>query len=202
MSVPRDAVIVRIDDLLGLNKEKYRVLVVLRSDGTALYSTEDLALAEHKFSEYPNLERSIYVVDVRQALHFQQVFKTLEIAGRPWAGRCLHLGYEIVNLPGNVTMASREGTVVLLENLIREAVSRARKVVESKNPELTEKQKDDVARAVGHGALKYPMLARDIAKIVTFDWESALDFNGQAAPYIQYAQVRANSIFRKVGESI
>ncbi len=198
---PDGPVIVRIDDLLGLTKEKYRVLVVLRSDGTALYSTEDLALAERKFSEYPNLLRSIYVVDVRQALHFQQVFKTLEIAGRPWADRCLHLGYEIVNLPGNVTMASREGTVVLLENLLREAVSRARKVVEEKNPDLPENQKDAVARAVGHGALKYPMLARDIAKMVTFDWESALDFNGQAAPYIQYAQVRANSIFRKLGES-
>ena len=140
---PEGPVIVRIDDLLGLTKEKYRVLVVLRSDGTALYSTEDLALAEHKFSDYPDLVRSIYVVDVRQSLHFQQVFKTLEIAGRPWAGRCQHLGYEIVNLPGNVIMASREGTVVLLENLLREAVSRARKVVEEKNPELSEEQKDD-----------------------------------------------------------
>jgi arginyl-tRNA synthetase len=199
---PEGPVIVRIDDLLGLDKEKYRVLVVLRSDGTALYATEDLALAMHKFSEYPELVRSIYVVDARQSLHFQQVFKTLEIAGHPWADRCLHLGYEIVNLPGNVIMASREGTVVLLENLLREAVSRARQVVEAKNPELSEEQKDAVARAVGHGALKYPMLARDIAKIVTFDWEAALDFNGQAAPYIQYAQVRANSIFRKLGETV
>jgi arginyl-tRNA synthetase len=199
---PDGPVIVRIDELLGLDKEKYRVLVVLRSDGTALYATEDLALAGHKFSEYPDLVRSIYVVDVRQALHFQQVFKTLEIAGRPWAERCLHLGYEIVNLPGNVTMASREGTVVLLENLIREAVSRARQVVQEKNPELPEEQKDAVAWAVGLGALKYPMLSRDIAKIVTFDWQAALDFNGQAAPYIQYAQVRANSIFRKLGEAV
>jgi arginyl-tRNA synthetase len=199
---PTGPVIVRIDELLGLTKEKYRVLVVLRSDGTPLYSTEDLALAEHKFAEYPKMSRSIYIVDVRQALHFQQVFKTLEIAGRPWADRCLHLGYEIVNLPGNVTMASREGTVVLLESLLREAVSRARKVVEEKNPDLSDEQKNDVARAVGHGALKYPMLARDIAKIVTFDWESALDFNGQAALYIQYAQVRANAIFRKLDEFV
>jgi arginyl-tRNA synthetase len=198
---PDGPVIVRIDDLLGLDKEKYRVLVVLRSDGTALYATEDLALAMRKFSEYPDLVKSLYIVDVRQSLHFQQVFKTLEIAGHAWAERCLHLGYEIVNLPGNVTMASREGTVVLLESLLREAVSRARQVVQEKNPELPEEVKDAVARAVGHGALKYPMLSRDIAKIVTFDWESALDFNGQAAPYIQYAQVRANSIFRKLGQS-
>lgn len=192
---PDDAVIVRIDDLLGLDKEKYRVLVVLRSDGTALYSTLDLALAKIKFAEY-DLDRSLYVVDVRQSLHFQQVWKTLEIAGYEWAERCEHLSYELVNLPGNVVMASREGTVVLLEDLIREAESRAFQVVQEKNPSLMEKEKQVVARFVGLGAIKYPMLARDHNKVVTFDWDTALDFNGQAAPYIQYAHVRANSILR------
>lgn len=193
---PDDAVIVRIDDQLGLKKEKYRVLVVLRSDGTALYATEDLALAKLKFEEYP-LNRSIYVVDVRQSLHFQQVWKTLEIAGYTWAEQCQHLSYELVNLPGNVVMASREGTVVLLEDLIREAKSRALQVVEEKNPELTSEEKMDISRAVGLGALKFPILDRENTKIVTFDWDTALDFNGQAAPYIQYAHVRANSILKK-----
>ena len=189
-------VIVRIDQKLGLEKEKFRVLVVLRSDGTALYATEDLALAIRKFQDY-QLESSIYIVDVRQSLHFQQVFKTLEIAGYPWADRSRHLPYEVVNLPGNVVMASRDGTIVLLELLIDEAVQRAKQTVEEKNPSLSEEQKEAVADAVGLGALKYPMLARDNAKIVTFDWQSALDFNGQAAPYIQYAHVRANSILRR-----
>lgn len=193
---PEGPVIIRIDDLLGLEKEKYRVLVLLRSDGTALYATEDLALAIMKFSEY-ELDRSLYVVDVRQSLHFQQVFKTLEIAGYPWAERCLHIPYEVVNLPGNVVMASREGTVVLLEDLIREAVGRALEIVEEKNPALEQEQKEAVSRAVGLGALKFPMLARDHTKFVTFDWETALDFNGQAAPYIQYSHVRANSILRR-----
>lgn len=193
---PDDAVIVRLDDLLGLEKEKYRVLVVLRSDGTALYATEDLALAKLKFEEYP-LDRSIYVVDVRQSLHFQQVWKTLEIAGYEWAERCQHLSYELVNLPGNVVMASREGTVVLLEDLIREAKDRALQVVEEKNPALEQDQKADIARSVGLGAIKFPMLDRESTRTVTFDWESALDFNGQAAPYIQYAHVRANSILKK-----
>ncbi|MEN8172003.1 MAG: arginine--tRNA ligase [Chloroflexota bacterium] len=193
---PDGPVIVRLDELLGLDKEKYRVLVVLRSDGTALYSTEDLALAKIKINEY-NLAKSIYVVDVRQSLHFQQVWKTLELAGYEWSDRCHHLAYELVNLPGNVTMASRDGTVVLLEDLIRESTSRALEVVEEKNPTLTDEEKQTVARAVGMGALKYPMLARDNTKIVTFDWEAALDFNGQAAPYIQYAHVRANSILKR-----
>jgi arginyl-tRNA synthetase len=199
---PDGPVIVKLDELLGLKEEKYRVLVVLRSDGTALYATEDLALAKIKFSDYPNLARSYYVVDVRQSLHFQQVFKTLELAGYPWADRCQHVPYELVNLPGNVVMASREGTVVLLEDLIREATERALAVVEQKNPELNAEQKQAVARAVGIGALKYPMLARENAKTLTFDWETALDFNGQASPYIQYAGVRANSILRKAGGSL
>ena len=194
---PEGPVIVKLDELLGNKKEKYRVLVVLRSDGTALYATEDLALTLHKFQDYPSLKRSIYVVDVRQALHFQQVWKTMEIAGYEEPLHCEHIAYELVNLPGNVVMASREGTVVLLEELLREAKSRALEVVQEKNPDLPEDVKQDVAKAVGLGAIRYPMLARDNTKIVTFDWESALDFNGQAAPYIQYAHVRANSILQR-----
>ena len=196
---PDGAVIVKLDELLGLKNEKYRVMVVLRSDGTALYATEDLALAKIKFEEYPQLARSLYVVDVRQSLHFQQVFKTLELAGYDWAQRCQHIPYELVSLPGNVVMASREGTVVLLEDLIREATERALQVVSEKNPDMGAEQKLEVAKAVGIGAIKYPMLARENAKTVTFDWQAALDFNGQASPYIQYAHVRANSILRKLG---
>jgi arginyl-tRNA synthetase len=199
---PTGPVIVKLDELLGLKQEKYRVLVVLRSDNTALYATEDLALAIRKFSDYPDLVKSIYVVDVRQSLHFTQIFKTLEIAGYPWAERCIHIPYEVVSLPGNVVMSSREGTIVLLEDLIREAIARALEVVREKNPTLEEEQMQSVARAVGLGALKFPMLSRDNAKIVTFDWQSALDFNGQAAPYIQYAQVRASSILRKLEEPL
>jgi arginyl-tRNA synthetase len=195
------AVVVKIDERLGLSKEMYRTAVILRSDGTALYATEDLGLTLHKFRDYPRLARSIYVVDVRQSLHFTQVFKILEIAGYEEAGKSLHVSYELVTLPGNVVMSSREGTVVLLEDLIREATSRAYAVVKEKNPALTEEQMQSVAKAVGLGALKYPMVARENTRLVTFDWESALDFSGQAAPYIQYANVRCNSILRKAGEA-
>jgi arginyl-tRNA synthetase len=199
---PEGAVVVKIDELLGLKHEKYRVMVVLRSDGTALYATEDLALAIQKFTDYPDLVRSYYVVDVRQSLHFQQVFKTLEIMGYPWAVRCQHVPYELVSLPGNVIMASRDGSVVLLEDLIREATARALQVVREKNPDLSDEQKQAIARAVGIGAIKYPMLARENTKMVTFDWETALDFNGQAAPYIQYSYVRAGSILRKLNADL
>jgi arginyl-tRNA synthetase len=187
------AVIVKIDEVLGLTKEQYRTAVILRSDETALYATEDLALVKHKFADYPDLEKSLYLVDVRQSLHFTQVFKILEIAGYEQAQKCGHISYELVTLPGNVVMSSREGTVVLLEDLLREATSRAREEARKKNPALSGEQLEQVARAVGLGALKYPILARENTRLVTFDWQTALDFNGQAAPYIQYAHVRCNS---------
>lgn len=195
---PDGPVIVRIDELLGLKKETYRVLVVLRSDGTSLYATKDLPLAIKKFEMF-NPDLSVYVIDVRQSLYLQQIFKTLALMGHPdWAERCYHFSYEIVNLPGNVTIASREGTVVLLEDLVREARQRAFEVVREKNPALSPAEMEEVARVVALGSIKYPMLAREATKIVTFDWKTALDFNGQAAPYIQYAHVRANSILRKM----
>lgn len=190
-------VVVNLDQILG-TKEEYRVVIILRSDGTSLYATKDIPLAVLKFNEY-NLEESIYVVDVRQTLHIQQFRKILELMGYPWANKIHHLAYEIVNLPGNVTMSSREGTVVLLDDLIREATRRALDVVREKNPELEPTRMHEIAEAVALGAIKYPMLSRENTKMVTFDWESALDFNGQSAPYIQYAHVRANSILRKVG---
>ena len=193
------AVVVKIDELIGLDKEQYHTAVVLRSDGTALYATEDLALVLHKFQDYPDLAKSVYVVDVRQSLHFTQVFKILELAGYTQSQSCSHVSYELVTLPGNVVVSSREGTVVLMEDLLREAIDRARAEAQRRNPALTSEQLEVVARAVGLGALKYPILARENTKMVTFDWKTALDFNGQAAPYIQYAHVRCNSILRKAG---
>ena len=188
-------------DVAAGTEDEYRVLVLLRSDGSSLYATKDLPLAILKFEEY-HLDQSIYVIDVRQSLYLKQIFKTLEILGYPWADQLHHLPYELVNLPGNVTMSSREGTVVMLDDLVAEATQRTRAIVEEKNPELSEQAKAAIAQAVALGALKYTMLSRDNTKVVTFDWDTALDFNGQAAPYIQYAHVRAGSILRKGGQDL
>lgn len=192
-------VIVKIDELLGLEEETYRVLVVLRSDGTSLYATKDIPLAIKKFEEW-KIDRSIYVIDVRQSLYLKQIFKTLEIMGFKQGKDCYHLAYEIVNLPGNVTMSSREGTIVLLDEFLDEAYARATSIVEEKNPGLSPEERQRVAKTVGLGALKYPMLSIDTNKVSTFDWDSALDFEGHACPYIQYAHVRANSILTRAGE--
>ena len=197
---PEEPVHINLDEILG-TKDEYRVSVVLRSDGTSLYATKELPLAVMKFDEY-ELDKSIYVIDVRQSLHMKQIFKVLELMGYEWASQLVHLAYEIVNLPGNMTMSSRDGTVVLLDDLIREATQRALDIVQEKNPELVEDKKAIIARAVALGAIKYPMLSRDNTKIVTFDWETALDFNGQSAPYIQYAHVRAGSILKKVNNEL
>jgi len=195
---PDGPVFLDLDEIVGTDDE-YRVLVVLRSDGSSLYATKDLPLAIQKFADF-DLAKSIYVIDVRQSLYLKQIIKTLEILGYKWAEKLHHLAYELVNLPGNVTMASREGTVVLFDDLVEEATQRAREIVEEKNPEMSEASKENISHAVALGALKYTMLSRDNTKIVTFDWDAALDFNGQAAPYIQYAHVRAGSILRKAGE--
>ncbi len=191
------SVFIPLDELAG-TKDKYRVLVILRSDGSSLYATKDIPLTIKKMEQF-KLDRAVWVVDVRQALYLSQIFKTVELMGYPWAKNLYHLAYEIVNLPGNVTISSREGSVVLLEDLVREATRRARQIVDEKNPELAPEKKDEVASAVALGSIKFPMVSRESGKVVTFDWESALNLNGQAAPYMQYACVRANSILRKAG---
>jgi arginyl-tRNA synthetase len=190
-------VIVKIDEKLGLKKDKYRVAVILRSDGTTLYLTKDLALAEVKFDQY-HVDRSVYVVDTRQSLHFQQVFKILELWGFPQAAKCYHLAYGVVTLPEGA-MSSRKGNVVLFKDALDEATRRVQAVIDEKNPDLPAAARAEVAHQVGLGALTYAMLAVDNTKDITFEWEAALSFDGNTAPYIQNAHVRANSILKKAG---
>ena len=192
---PEGTVFVKIDEKLGLKKEKYRTSVLLRNDGTTLYSAKDLALAKRKFEEY-EVDRSVYVVDVRQRLHFDQVFKILELWGFEQAPMCHHLSYGFVTLPGGM-MSSRLGNVVLFMDLFTEAQRRVLEIIAEKNPALSEEERAVVARQVGLGAINYAMVSVDNTKEIVFDWDSALSFDGQSAPYIQNAHVRANSILRK-----
>jgi len=191
-------VIIKIDEQLGLKKEKFRTAVVLRSDGTTLYLTKDLALAKAKFEQY-RVDRSVYVVDVRQSFHFVQAFKILELLGFPQAAKCHHLAYGFVTLPEGA-MSARRGNVVLFKDVVDETFRRVVEIIDAKNPDLSPQQRDDAARQVSMGALAYAMLSVDTKKDMVFDWDRALDFEGQAAPYIQYAHVRANSILRRAGD--
>jgi arginyl-tRNA synthetase len=191
-------VIIKIDEKLGLKSEKYRTAVLLRNDGTTLYLAKDLALAKAKFEKY-QVDRSVYVVDVRQSFHFVQAFKILELWGFPQAANCYHLAYGFVTLPEGA-MSARRGNVILFKDVVDETFKRVVEIVEEKNPDLSPEQRDEAARQVSMGALAYTMLAVDNRKDTIYDWDRALDFEGQAAPYIQYAHVRANSILRRAGK--
>jgi arginyl-tRNA synthetase len=190
-------VIVKIDEKLGLEKEKYRTAVILRSDGTTLYLTKDLALAKDKFEKF-KVDRSIYVVDNRQSLHFQQAFKILELWGFPQAEKCFHLAYGFVSLPEGA-MSARKGRVVLFKDVADEAERRALAAMTSRTPEMSNTLRIQTARQIGLGALAYAMLSVDNNKDIVFDVNDALSFDGRTAPYIQNAHVRANSILRKAG---
>lgn len=194
---PTGPVIVKIDEKLGLAKEKYRVAVILRSDGTSLYLTKDLALAEQKFDEY-HVDRSVYVVDNRQSLHFQQAFKILELWGFKQAEKCYHLAYGFVSLPEGA-MSARRGRVVLFKEVYDEAIQRVLATIAEKNPNMPEGERRGVAQKIGMGALAYSMLSVDNNKDMVFDINEALSFDGKTGPYIQNAVVRANSILRKAG---
>lgn len=190
-------VIVKIDEKLGLEKEKYRTAVILRSDGTSLYLTKDLALAKVKFEQY-HVDRSIYVVDFRQSLHFQQAFKILELWGFPQAAKCYHLSYGYITLPEGA-MSARRGRVVLFKDVADEAERRALAAMTQRTPEMSNTVRMQTARQIGLGALAYSILSVDNNKDIVFDINDALSFDGRTAPYIQNAHVRANSILRKAG---
>jgi len=192
---PRGPVIVKIDEKLGLAKEKYRTMVVLRSDGTSLYSTKDLALAKQKFEQY-HVDRSVYVVDFRQSLHFQQIFKILELWGFPQAAKCYHLSYGYVTLPEGA-MSARRGRVVLFKDVADEAVKRVLAVESEKSGNIPEAEREEIAKQIGLGALTYSILSVDNNKDIVFNIDEALSFDGRTGPYIQNAHVRANSILKK-----
>lgn len=194
---PDGPVLVRIDEKLGLAKERYRTAVILRSDGTTLYLTNDLALAKQKFEAH-HIDRSIYVVDVRQSLHFQQAFKILELWGFPQAAKCYHLAYGFVTLPEG-TMSSRAGNVVYFMDVYDEVARRVQRVIAEKNPEMPIDERPRVAAEVGLGALIYGLLSVDNTKDIVFEMDAALSFEGQTGPYVQNAYVRAGSILRKAG---
>ena len=191
--------VVKIDEKLGLTEPTYRTMPILRSDGSSLYSTKDLALTKRKFEEF-GVDRAIWVVDVRQALYFQQIFKILELWGFEQARLAYHLDYEMVRLPEGV-ISSRKGNAPLYSDVRDAVLARAREIIDEKNPEMPAERKAEVAWDVALGSLKYAMLNRDTNKVVVFDLEEALSFDGHAAPYIQYAHARASRILEHAGET-
>ncbi|MCK9310745.1 MAG: arginine--tRNA ligase [Bacteroidales bacterium] len=175
--------------------------VLLRSDGTSVYMTQDIGTANLRFSEYP-IDKMVYVVGNEQNYHFQVLSILLDRLGFSWGKGLVHFSYGMVELPEG-KMKSREGTVVDADDLIDEMVSTAREtsLELGKLDGLTEDQAKDIANMVGLGALKYFILKVDPRKNMTFNPKESIDFNGNTGPFIQYTHARIQSILRKVEES-
>ncbi len=171
--------------------------LLLRSDGTSVYMTQDIGTAEMRFQDYP-IDKMIYVVGNEQNYHFQVLSILLDRLGFKWGKELVHFSYGMVELP-NGKMKSREGTVVDADDLIAVMIEDARRTADEagKNADLTEEEKQEIARIVGMGALKYFILKVDARKNMLFNPEESIDFNGNTGPFIQYTHARIKSIMRK-----
>ena len=172
--------------------------LLLRADGTSVYMTQDIGTAQMRFTDYP-IDKMIYVVGNEQNYHFQVLSILLDRLGFKWGKDLVHFSYGMVELP-NGKMKSREGTVVDADDLIESMIANAKKLSEDKVNKLegiTEEEKNEIARIVGLGALKYFILKVDARKNMLFNPEESIDFNGNTGPFIQYTYARIRSILRK-----
>ena len=180
--------------------------LLLRSDGTSVYITQDIGTAALRFKDYPALHKMIYVVGNEQNYHFQVLSLLLDRLGFEWGKDLVHFSYGMVELP-NGKMKSREGTVVDADELIEEMISDARKTSEElgKFADMSDEERNNIARIVGLGALKYFILKVDARKNMLFNPAESIDFNGNTGPFIQYTYARIRSILRKAdaeGQSV
>ena len=171
--------------------------LLLRADGTSVYMTQDIGTAEMRFNDYP-IDKMIYVVGNEQNYHFQVLSILLDRLGFKWGKDLVHFSYGMVELP-NGKMKSREGTVVDADDLIAEMIGDARKTSDElgKFKDMTEDEKQEIARIVGLGALKYFILKVDARKNMLFNPAESIDFNGNTGPFIQYTYARIRSVMRK-----
>jgi arginyl-tRNA synthetase len=171
--------------------------LLLRSDGTSVYMTQDLGTAQQRFSEFP-IESLIYVVGNEQNYHFQVLSLILQKLGYAWAKDLVHLSYGMVELPSG-KMKSREGTVVDADDLMEEMIETARKMSQElgKLEGILEEDKENIIRIIGLGALKYFILKVDPKKNMTFNPAESIDFNGNTGPFVQYTHARIRSVLRK-----
>ena len=183
-----------------LTKEGLDEKLLLRSDGTSVYMTQDIGTAKLRFQDYP-IDKMIYVVGNEQNYHFQVLSILLDKLGFKWGKDLVHFSYGMVELP-NGKMKSREGTVVDADDLIATMIQDAKELSADKVnrlEDITDDEAQEIARIVGMGALKYFILKVDARKNMLFNPEESIDFNGNTGPFIQYTYARIRSILRKAG---
>ena len=182
-------------------KEGLDEKLLLRADGTSVYMTQDIGTAKLRFRDFP-INKMVYVVGNEQNYHFQILSLLLDRLGFEWGKSLVHFSYGMVELP-NGKMKSREGTVVDADDLVEGMVEQARRTMDEagKNTDMSEAEKQEVARIVGLGALKYFLLKVDARKNMVFNPEESIDFNGNTGPFIQYTYARIRSILRKAQDA-
>ena len=187
------------EEALIVDLEEYDMppCILRKKDDASLYATRDICAAEYRKREY-DFDKLIYVVGSEQKLHFNQFFKVLELMGYEWVSNCEHVDFGLVKFKGG-KMSTREGKVILLEDLLEESCKIAMEIIETKNAEL--ENREEVANAVGIGAIIFSELSTKRVKDVMFDWDEILNFDGETGPYIQYTHARLCSVLRKCGET-
>ena len=177
--------------------------IILKSDGTTIYATRDIAAILYRYRNY-QFDKNVYVVGIPQALHFRQVFSVLKKAGFDWADNCVHVGFGLVKFKDNTAFSTRKGNIVKLDDLLNETVAKTREVIVENNKtrggEMTEDEIDLIAEKVGLGAVTYTYLKAGRERDILFDWDEMLDFEGDTAPYLIYTYARSRSILRKAEE--
>ncbi|HIR22263.1 MAG TPA: arginine--tRNA ligase [Candidatus Scatosoma pullicola] len=169
--------------------------IILKSDGTSLYATRDMAAAIYRKKTY-DFYKCLYVVAYQQNLHFKQFFKVLELMGKEWAKDLVHVAYGMVSLEEG-TMSTRKGNVVFLEDVINRCIEKALAIITEKNPDL--ENKEEVAQKVGVGAVIFGALYNSKIKDIVFSYDKVLNFDGETSVYVQYTCARANSVLEKGG---
>ncbi|MGB2804581.1 MAG: arginine--tRNA ligase [Candidatus Zixiibacteriota bacterium] len=187
-------------DALIVDLEQYDLppCLLKKKDEATLYATRDIAAAIYRYNTY-KFRKSLYVVGSAQSLHFRQVFKVLELMGHKWAKDCVHVDFGWIKFKQEM-MSTRKGNIVLLEDVLNKSIQLAGKIIEEKNPEL--ENKEEVAKHVGIGAVIFADLSTRRNKDIDFDWDQALSFDGETAPYVQYTHARLCSLQRKYGKPI
>lgn len=180
--------------IVDLSNYNLGVCLIRKKDGSSLYATRDLAACEDRYANY-KFDKSLYVTDVSQKLHFSQFFKVLELLNKPYANNLHHIFYGRFSLPDG-KIASRKGKQALLRDILDYSITKTKSIVDN-NKNLTEEEKTNVAKAVGVGAVIFSAIKNDKIKDVVFDLDEALDFEGETSPYIQYTYARCASIIRK-----
>ena len=171
--------------------------IILKSDGTSLYATRDMAAAIYRKQTY-DFYKCLYVVAYQQNLHFKQFFKVLELMGKDWAKDLVHVAYGMVSLEEG-TMSTRKGNVVFLEDVICRCIEKAYEIISEKNPSLQGEEKAKIAEQVGVGAVIFGALYNSKIKDIVFSYDKVLNFDGETSVYVQYTCARAKSVLQKAG---